>query len=345
MRIEENVPLSSLTTFRTGGPARFLLTVESKEEVSQAVAFAKEKKLPIIPIGSGSNMLAPDEGMNAVFIKYLPDDISSRTENGRVIVSVGAGRVWDSLVGYAAENEWWGIENLSAIPGTTGAAVVQNIGAYGASLADTVLEVNAYDSKEEVEKKIPVDACAFGYRTSVFKHDADRYVITNVTFSFSLAPVPNIQYRDLKNHFEKTNEALNLKNIRNAVTRIRAEKFPPLSEFGTAGSFFLNPIIAENAVALVKKTYPDMPLFELPEGGVKIPLAWIFDHVMHLKGRRVGGAFVWDKQPLVLATEPRASANDVHTLAKEIVQDFILKTDIHITPEVRILGEKKNIFS
>ncbi len=345
MRIEENVLLSALTTFRTGGPARFLITVLVKEEIPQAVQFAKEKGLPIIPIGSGSNMLAPDEGINAVFVKYLPAQISSHVEGEQAILSVEAGCIWDSLADHASENGWWGIENLSAIPGTVGAAVVQNIGAYGASLADTIIEVTAYDTKEGIEKKIPAGACAFGYRTSVFKHDADRYIITDVSFSLSTLPRPNIAYRDLKNHFEKTQEEATLPNIRAAVTAIRAGKFPPLSEFGTAGSFFLNPIIAENAVPLVKKTYPDMPLFEMPEGGVKVPLAWIFDHVMHLKGKRVGGAFVWDKQPLVLAAEAKAKASDVHALAKEIISEFVLKTDIHITPEVRILGNAKNIFS
>lgn len=344
MRIEENVLLSTLTTFRTGGPARFLIFLESKSEIPDAVLFARGKNLPLIAIGSGSNMLAPDEGMDAVFIKYLPARISARVDGARAVLSVEAGCIWDSLVEEAAKNGWWGVENLSAIPGTVGAAVVQNIGAYGASLADTLIDVTAYDTKEGIEKKIPKEACAFGYRTSVFKHDADRYLVTDVSFALSTLPRPNIAYRDLKNHFEKNQEEATLRNIRSAVTTIRAGKFPPLTKFGTAGSFFLNPIIAENAVPLVKKTYPDMPLFEMPEGGVKVPLAWIFDHVMHLKGKRVGGAFVWDKQPLVLAAESGATAKDVYALAKEIVSDFVLKTDIHITPEVRILGRTKNIF-
>lgn len=344
MKIEENVPLATLTTFRTGGPARFLVTVETKEELPRAVEFAKEKKLPIIPLGSGSNMLAPDEGIEAVFIKYLPATVSSHLDADHIVVSVGAGCIWDVLVERAVSEEWWGIENLSAIPGTVGAAVVQNIGAYGASLADSITEVTAYDTKDGTQKNIFKDACAFGYRTSVFKHDRDRYIITDVTFRLPLSPTPNIQYRDLKNHFEVSHEEVNLKNIRRAVSAIRAEKFPPLSEFGTAGSFFLNPVVAENAVSLVQEAYPGIPVFVLPEGGVKIPLAWIFDHVMHLKGRRVGKAFVWEKQPLVLAVEEGGSARDVRGLAEEIVRDFVLKTDIHITPEVRILGENKNIF-
>ena len=343
MDIQENVPFSELTTFRTGGTVRFLLTI-APEEIALAVAFAKEKGLPLIPVGSGSNMLAPDRGLEAVFIRVGHAGITVSEDGEFAVYTADAGASWDDLVAKAVSDGAWGIENLSGIPGTVGAAVVQNIGAYGAALSDTLHQVTAFDTREGKVIVFAAGECAFGYRTSIFKQERDRYFITHVSFLLSKVPKCNFSYRDLKNRFEGMTPTL--QEIRDAVLFIRTGKFPPLSEFGTAGSFFLNPIVTEADVDALRERFPEMPVFVLPEGGVKVPLAWLFDHVLSLKGLRVGKAFVWDKQPLVIATDFGATSADVHALAEKIAQILYEKTGITIIPEVRVFdADKKNISS
>lgn len=344
MDIQEHVPLHSLTTFRTGGPARFLLTLHSREEVAEAVLFAKEKGLPLVAFGKGSNMLPPDTGLNAVLVRYVPSGITSVVKDGVAHVTVEAGCVWDDLVAHAVENGWWGIENLSAVPGTVGAAVVQNIGAYGAVLGDTLFEVEAYDIVKSMFVTLSRDECDLGYRTSVFKKHTDRYVIVSVSFALPTSGNPNLSYRDLTVYFEKKPVPQTLLNVRNAVIEIRGGKFPSLVEYGTAGSFFLNPVFTEDAVKTIRAKYPDMPVYPLPEGGVKVPLAWIFDQVLKAKGRRVGGAFVWHKQPLVIAADVDAQTKDIVALAESVVADFLKETGIRISPEVRLFGDDKKKF-
>ena len=339
MIIEENVPLSSLTTFRTGGPARFLLTLEKKEDVPRAVAFAKEKNLPLIPLGGGSNMLPPDSGLDAVVARYLPSSITHTLQADSAMVTAEAGCNWDQLVEFAVNHGWWGIENLSAIPGTVGAAAVQNIGAYGAVLSDVLSSVEAFDTKTGAFVNLTSGQCAFGYRTSVFKKDADRYFITAVTLLLPLSGKPNITYRDLAVYFEKRPVTQTLPALREAVSGIRAGKFPELSEYGTAGSFFLNPVFTPESVREIRKKYPAMPVYELPEGGVKIPLAWILDQILRVKGRVEGGALIWQKQPLVIATKAGATTNDVVALAAGVAKDFFSETGIKISPEVRLFGD------
>jgi UDP-N-acetylmuramate dehydrogenase len=335
MTIEEHIPLSTLTTFRTGGPARFLLSLESAAELPDAAAFAKEKGLPLIPLGGGSNLLAPDEGVEAVFVRLLANVISAEDTGDTRVYTADAGAIWDALVARATADDAWGMENLSAVPGTVGAAVVQNIGAYGAALSDTVQSVDAFDIAAGSFKTFRKEECRFGYRTSIFKESRDRYFITSVKFALSKTPAPNLSYRDLAHRFGES--APSITAVRDAVIEIRRGKFPPLSSYGTAGSFFLNPIVSEADIAPLKARYPDMPLFDLPEGGVKAPLGWIFDRVMQVKGMREGGAFVWEKQALVIAADSGASARDVRALAEKIALDTKEKTGITVIPEVRIL--------
>ena len=303
--------------------------------MQSAALFAKEHALPFIPLGGGSNLCAPDKGVEAVFVRFLGENISAEPDAENVFVTAEAGLSWDSFVARAAREGWWGIENLSGIPGTVGASVVQNIGAYGAAVGEHVVRVDTFDTKENITRMFTAAECAFGYRTSVFKKEADRYFVLRVTFAFSKSPRPNISYRDLKNRFGDVVHPA-LQEIRDAVLEIRRGKFPPLSEYGTAGSFFLNPILTEAERSAFATQYPLMPLFPMPEGGVKAPLAWILDHVLSIKGMREGNVFVWEKQPLVLAAEFGARSADVYALAEKIISLAKEKTGIDLVPEVRI---------
>jgi UDP-N-acetylmuramate dehydrogenase len=335
MEIEEGVPLSTLTTFRTGGPARFLITCAGAEELPEARAFALSNGVRFIPLGGGSNLLAPDTEIDAAFVRLSADAIVQEKTSTGIRYRVAAGRTWDSFVLRTVEDGAWGIENLSGIPGSAGAAAVQNIGAYGAALSDTFESATAFDIKNSSFVVFDRDTCAFGYRTSIFKEMRDQYMITELSLRLSETPKPNLSYRDLALRFGNTTPRL--EEIRDAVIEIRKEKFPPLDSFGTAGSFFLNPVLPRGEALAIRERFPEMPLFDMPEGGVKVPLGWIFDHVLHLKERKEGRAFVWEKQALVIALQNGGSAEDVRALAEKITQETKEKTGITITPEVRAL--------
>ncbi len=336
MIIEEYIPLSKLTTLRVGGPARYLVTVESESDLLDAVLFAEGVGLPIIPLGAGSNMLGRDEGVNAVFIKVALKGIRTSVHADTVLVTTEAGTAWDSVVEFAVENGWWGIENLSSIPGTVGGAVVQNIGAYGAVLSDVLTSVDVFDCREKRMHTLSAPECAFGYRTSIFKVHQDRHIVVRATLALSQAPRRNISYKDLTHWFQGV-VAPAVEEIRHAVTTVRAQKFPSLTEYGTAGSFFLNPVMSPENASLLQSRYPAIPLFPLPEGGVKVPLAWFFEHVVKAKGMRSEGAHVWHAHALVIATDEGTTAADIYKLAEEISSEVFDTLGIKIFPEVRLL--------
>lgn len=340
MTIKENVSFKELTTFKAGGQARFLVIAEV-DEVPEAVRFAEDKNLPIVPLGGGSNILAPEGLLNAVFLKISSQTISSSEEEDTITLTVEAGHDWDSVVSFAVRKGWWGFENLSGIPGTVGAAVVQNIGAYGVALEETFVAAEVYDVKEKKMRTFEKNDVRFNYRTSLFKEEPDRYIICSITFRLSTMPRPRIEYRDLKTHFESLGEEPAIETIRKAVLTIRQGKFPPLAEYGTAGSFFLNPVLPNEEALEIQSAFPGMPLFPMPEGGTKVPLAWILDHVLALKGMRVDEAFLWSEQPLVVAADSGVHTNAILTLADRVRDAVQEKTGIIIHPEVRILAREK----
>jgi UDP-N-acetylmuramate dehydrogenase len=327
MMLEENVPLAELTTFRLGGPARFLLRVRNIVELQEALAFAKEKNLPTLLLGGGSNVLASDAGYAGVVIKIELQGI----ERDQTMLIAAAGESWDALVAHAVNNGLWGVENLSGIPGTVGAAPIQNIGAYGSEAKDTLVWVEALDTQTNTIVRMGNSECDFAYRTSRFKREPGRFVIVRAAFALQRNGVPNTSYKDLAEA-----GALSLPAIRERVLAIRTGKFPDLAVEGTAGSFFLNPIVSKAKAEELAVHYPGLPQFSA-EGGSKLSLAWLLDNVLELKGFSVGGARLYEKQPLVIAASRDTTANDVQTLAEKVRELVKNKFGITIEPEVQIL--------
>lgn len=338
MNGREQVSLAPFTTFHIGGPARLFIEAHTEEEVQGALAYARG--LPVAVLGGGSNVLVPDEGVEALVLRMAMGNISLAEESGTTLCTAEAGAPWDEVVERAVREQLWGIENLSGIPGTTGGAVVQNIGAYGAVLSHAVQSVDVYDIQESAWRTWMAHECGFGYRTSVFKKSPGRYVVLRVRLTFSRAPRPDISYHDLAARFSGGSPPA-LEEVRAAVLDIRRTKFPDLSEFGTAGSFFLNPVLEGAAARAVAARFPGMPLFPLPEGGVKVPIAWLLDYrhgILDMRDLRVGGAFVWPAQPLVIATARGATARDVETLARTIADRVQEVTGITLVREVTTLA-------
>lgn len=329
MKIEEHVPLALLTTFKVGGPARYVLTLESEDDVAHAVQFARAQGLPLIPLGGGSNVLAPDEPLHAVVVRVG----MQRSFCNGTRVCADAGASWDAVVAQTVSRGLWGIENLSAIPGTVGGAVVQNIGAYGAVLSHTLRQVKAYDIQKNQFVTFNSNECLFGYRTSVFKQMRDRYVITEVEFELSERGTPNLSYTDLAVCSNTSTPTA----VRDCVTQIRAKKFPPLTDFGTAGSYFLNPIVTAPQARELQKKYPTMQVFTLPEGGIKVPLGWYFEHVLGIRGFREGNVEAWREQALVIAAHSGATAQEIKNFTKKICARARAELGIILSPEVREL--------
>lgn len=335
MKVLENINLAEYTTFKIGGPARFFCIVKNENDINEAVKFAKEKKVKIMPLGGGSNILVSDAGFDGLVMKNeIRKEIKITPSNNKTIVSVGAGEVWDDFVQFSIENNLCGLENLSFIPGTVGASPVQNIGAYGAEVSQFIHKVYAIDCTSGERVKFDNRGCNFGYRNSIFKYYRHRYVITGVDFVFRNDAVPNISYKDLAQYFSNIDKKPNCSEIREAVIEIRKNKLPDWKKWGTAGSFFKNPIISKEHFERLRKIYPDIPGFADGDGQVKVSLGWILDKVCHAKGVKYKKASTYDKQALVIVIEDGGKAEDVVNLSTKLMLEVKNKTGITIESEV-----------
>jgi UDP-N-acetylmuramate dehydrogenase len=334
MNIEQMVPLAPLTTFNIGGPALYFTNVETPEELEEAVTFAKAKGLPKLILGGGSNLLVNDKGFEGLVIQLTSQGIEIEEE----VIVAQAGESWDKLVQTAVKHELWGVENLSAIPGSVGGAVVQNIGAYGAALSDVLLWAEVLDTDSGEVRKYTNLECKFDYRDSIFKHNPNLVVIRTAC-KLSRTPKPNTSYKDLAARFSES--SVDIAAIRQAVIEIRKGKFPDLTTEGSAGSFFKNPIVDAAGAEVLKQRYPNLPVFTMPETkGVKVPLAWFLDDrngVLALEVKAVGGARLYEKQPLVIAAARGCKSEDVVALAEIVKKEIKEKINLEIEEEVKII--------
>ncbi len=341
MKILEHVPLASYTTFKIGGPARFFCVCANELDLVEAVIYAKSKDLPIFVLGGGSNILISDEGFTGMVIKMEIKGIEYQGANpdGTVCVSAAAGETWDDLVNDTVGRGLYGLENLSAIPGSVGATPVQNIGAYGREASEVIESVRVLDTHTLQLFDLSNSECHFSYRDSVFKHVKGRYVITRVDFNLSPIGKPDIEYKELKNYFapkfsDPAFTGPTLKEVRQAVIDVRWGKLPDWKLWGTAGSFFKNPMISTEHFSDLKQKYPEIMGFPEANGLIKVSLAWILDKVCNVKGLCVGNVCTYDKQALVVVTKPGAAASEVVELTHELMRRTKEKTGIEIEAEV-----------
>lgn len=339
MQIEKDKSLKEFTTFRIGGKAQFFCVVQNEDEVGEAVVFAQEKKLPIFVLGGGSNILISDNGFAGLVVKMEMNGIEFiDDENGNTRVTVKAGEGWDDFVRIAVEKSLYGIENLSLIPGTVGAAPVQNIGAYGCEVKDTIDTVRVFDTKENTFKDFSNFDCQFGYRDSLFKREAGRYIVTVVTFILKKNGKVNIDYKDVREYFAaKDIENPSLAGVRNAVVEIRNNKLPNVKKVGTAGSYFKNPIISSVLSKELKTKYPELPIYPLNDTHVKVSLAWIIDRICGFKGVVKGNVGTYRNQALVIVNNRNATAAEIISFADEIKKIVKEKTGIEIEEEVQMI--------
>lgn len=335
MEIEERVSLSTLTTLKTGGLAKYVIVVNNLEELKAAVFFAQQKTVPFFVIGSGSNLLASDDGYQGVIIKNnIKGRTYTETKAGDVVLATfGAGELLDDVIAETVARGYWGLENLSHIPGTIGATPIQNVGAYGVEVGDCIVEVEVFDAQENKVVTFSNHACTFSYRDSFFKTPAARrYIITTVTFKLQSTPCPRLSYAQLKAEF--TTDTPDQLTIRNTVISIRNEKFPDWTLVGTAGSFFKNPIITSAEASALLLKYPSIPTYPTEDGLIKVSLGYILDKVCGLRGYTRGAVSLYEKQALVLVTKCDATTSDIESFAHNVQEQVFAKTKINIETEV-----------
>lgn len=321
MDIHTNIPLKNYTTMKLGGNARFMTEVHSSDDVAIVCKNASTQGLPIFVLGGGSNLIVRDEGFNGIVIRNrIPGFETILDEASQTTLRIGAGENWDEAVKRTVAMNLSGIEALSAIPGSAGAAPVQNIGAYGQEIADVLVSLEAYDIPNDRFVVLEAADCGFSYRHSIFRGDAaGRYVITSLTLRlYKTAPQPPF-YGAIQDYFEANNITLYTPQvIRDAVIQIRTEKLPDPKLLPNTGSFFKNAIIEEWQLKDLQKTYPDMPSYDMSGGHYKIPTGWLIEQT-GLKGKTLHGMKVHDKNALVLINESAANYADLAAARSEIM--------------------------
>ena len=306
------------------------------------IYFLKQKKLErkkILNIGFGSNLLFVSDYKGTILhSKILGLFLEEETDN-EVIVSAGAGVVWDDFVVWCIKNELGGIENLSNIPGTVGAAPIQNIGAYGVELKDVFYKIEGVLVENCENLSFYLKDCDFGYRHSIFKgYLKDKVIITKLFLKLKKKLQFNIEYDAIKKELANKNEDLSLEKIRNTIISIRKSKLPDPEIIGNAGSFFKNPIVSQDIFLKLKESYPEVPYFEIEkENFYKIPAGWLIEK-SGWKGKHLGRAGVHQQQALVLVNLGGATGQDVLKLSNEIEKDINQKFGIKIEKEVNIIG-------
>ena len=347
LEVQENVALAPLTTLGVGGPARFYAKASDRAAVEAGVAWAGGRGLPLLVLGGGSNLVMADEGYAGLVLHVLPKGIDTRREDGGLRVRAGAGESWDAFVANAAANGWAGVECLSGIPGCVGATPIQNVGAYGQDVSETITVVEAFDTERRTSVTLSNADCGFGYRSSRFKgKDRDRYVILAVEYRFAPGGPPALRYPDVQRHLDERGIAApTLDDVRKAVIEVRRSKSmvldPADPNARSVGSFFMNPVVSGataadvqlRAVALKAAGAESMPRWPLPGGGVKLSAAWLIERAGVRRGYRKGNAAISDNHTLALVNRGGATAREVVALAREIRDGVREAFGVSLTPE------------
>ena len=317
MKVFENISLKEYNTFGIDVKARRLVVIEPDDEVPPQDGEAQV-------IGAGSNMVFTKDYDGTVITLSNTFHLPPRTSH---LVTAWGGMEMDDLIQWTLDHSLYGLENLSAIPGTVGASAVQNVGAYGAEAKDFIESVEAYDLQERRHCTFSNADCHFAYRDSFFKHHPNRYLILRVTYRLSREFVPNLSYKALEGQPHASAQQL-----REAITELRWSKLPRPEEHGSAGSFFKNPVVDDAVVVRLKVDYPDMPVYPVN----KLSAGWLIDKA-GWKGRQQGRAGVWPKNALVLYNAGDCTGDEVRALAAAIQQDVKQKFGVALDPEAIII--------
>jgi UDP-N-acetylmuramate dehydrogenase len=328
MQIQENILLKDFTTLKVGGLAKYFYIIESITDLKQSIAFTKENKLSFFILGGGSNLLFSDSVFNGLIIKnkILYRKISDH------ILTVGSGEKLDQIISFALENSLYGLENMSGVPGTLGGAVFQNAGAFGLEMKDVVKEVRGINIENGENFVFKNEDCDFVYRGSSFKKNKNL-IITEVDLSLNTEFKPNLNYAGLQNIIAKYDN-IKAVDLRREIIEMRNQRLPDWNKFGTAGSFYKNPIIKASDFNILKGKYPELPGFADEKQMVKISLGWVLDKICNLKGYKEGEVGLYENQALVLVNFGKATSEEIKNFSLKIKNIVKEKTGIEIEEEV-----------
>ncbi|HXP47680.1 MAG TPA: UDP-N-acetylmuramate dehydrogenase [Terriglobales bacterium] len=343
MQIQQQIPLAPLTTFKVGGPARYFVEARSEEDVRAAVAEAQTRGWPLFVLGGGSNLVISDTGWPGLVLKIALTGITERHDGSRTTFEAAAGEDWDGFVTHAVARNCAGIECLSGIPGSVGGTPVQNVGAYGQEVSDTITSVRVLDTASGEFRELENAGSGFAYRTSIFNtRERGRYIVLRVTFALAPGGTAHIEYADLKRHFASRSSPPTLAETREAVRTIRLSKamiiVPGDDDCRSAGSFFKNPLLTREAFEQLQARAGPIPNFFARDGMIKLAAAWLVEHAGFTKGLARGPVGISRKHALAIVNRGGATAADIIALKNEIQQRVLDQFGIELQPEPVFVG-------
>lgn len=340
LSFKEHFPLKKYNTFGVEAFAKQYVEIRSEEALARL--FSEHRPItqqPLLVLGGGSNILFTKD-FDGLVIRVAIPGIRHTVSQHTATVTAGAGIIWNELVWYCVDRGFAGIENLALIPGTVGAAPIQNIGAYGVEQKDIFLCCRVFDTHRGEFSTFDKEACRFSYRESYFKREAKgRYIITEVTFQLSLTPSINTSYGAINTELARQGiTEPTIKDIATVVSAIRTDKLPDPSTIGNSGSFFKNPIVPVHYLKQLQSTFPDKNFVSYPAGNdhVKLAAGWLIEQC-GWKGKRIGDAGTWKNQALVLVNHKNASGTAIYDLSEQIIKDVEAQFGITLEREVNIL--------
>jgi UDP-N-acetylmuramate dehydrogenase len=343
MRVYDNVPVASWTSLRVGGLAARVVEVDREDEVCDALRDAGERDEALVVLGDGTNVVVGDDGLSGVVLRVDVRGVDVRQAEERVFVDVGAGESWDAFVERAVGEGWCGVESLSGIPGRAGATPIQNVGAYGWDVGETIASVRVFDRLEKTFVDLAREACHFGYRASLFKSN-DRFIVTRVTFALGVEAECPVRYAELARSLSVApGRRAPLADIRNAVVALRRAKGmvldPSDPDTVSAGSFFLNPVVDSSTFARVAaRAGESPPSFAVGGGRHKLAAAWLVERAGFAKGWKKGHVGVSRKHSLALVNLGGATASELLAVARHIRDGVRARFAVDLEPEPVLLG-------
>jgi UDP-N-acetylmuramate dehydrogenase len=346
LELREHEPLGPRTTLGVGGKARYFALARSEEDVLEALGWATTRGLPVRVLGGGSNLVIADQGFDGLVIGVELRGVSFSNPRGDAVVTARAGEPWDDVVEDAVRRGLAGLEGLSGIPGSAGATPIQNVGAYGQEVAETIQSVRAVDRRTRVPVELDARACGFGYRDSFFKSEApERFVVTEVRFALPQRAPAAVRYPDLQRELSRQQLTQpSLSDVRAAVLAVRAEKsmlLDPSDPNGrSCGSFFLNPIVRAADVERVQRAAGDgtVPQYPQPDGRIKLAAGWLIEQSGFHKGLRDGHVGLSTKHALAIVAHAGATASEVRRFAERIQAGVQARFGVALSPEPNFWG-------
>lgn len=338
MKIEQGAPLKEYNTFGIEATADWLISYYSIEDLETLVRDEYFQECRYLHIGGGSNLLFLTNFHGIVLRSMITTIDVVEQDNSKVHLHLGAGWVWDDVVAYAVSHGYYGIENLSLIPGQLGAAAIQNIGAYGVEIEQVIHKVDTIHRRTGKRRSFSRSECRYAYRYSIFKEpEMADYIVTHVSLELSKKPSYTLSYAGLAQALSTRGAEPTLDEIRRTVIDIRQSKLPDPSKLGNAGSFFMNPIVSPDVHQRLLQEYPDIPTYPLADGQIKLAAGWLIEQA-GMKGYRLHHAGVYDRQALVLVNYGGATGQDIANLALEVQSAVRDKFGIELSPEVRYIS-------